>query len=860
MHKRVEEELKYQVQLERVIATISTKFVNCPAEEIDMAINQALQSIGEFVGADRSYVFLINDDGKTMDNTHEWCAEGIEPEIDRLKGLPVKAFPWWMGKLKRGRNICIPSVADLPPEAGAEKELLEMQSIQSVGVVPITYAGSLVGFLGLDAVREKKQWTPEAVMLLRIAGEVIISALERRRAQEALKATRQYLADIIDSLPDATFVVDNEGRVVFWNRAMEEVTGIKAESILGKGEREYAMAIYGTRRPMLVDLVLASEEPESKEAGYVLLTSCRGGLVAETQVLNLHGREVVLWGKATALYDAAGNPVGAIESIRDITERKRMEMVLRENEARLREITDNMLDMITRTDTNGVILYASPSYKSVLRYEPEDIVGRSAFDFIHPEDVNNAIAAFCTGVNTVLPGKLEYRFRDADGNYRWMEAVGNPLQDDSGRVAGAVFASRDITERRQIRETLAAEKERLAVTLASIGDGVITTDTKGTIVMLNRAGEEITGWTQEEARGRLLVEVIKIIDEKTQESERHPLQRLLKNGKNGKRQDTVTLVARDGSRKIITSSINPITDESGGNIGFVLVFTDVTERKKLEARSVLSQKLEAIGQLAAGIAHEINTPMQYIGDNVRFLQQAFEDIREYLNSCQKFLAKAEQGTISADLINQVTQTSDALEVDYLLDEIPEAIEQSLDGIERVNKLILAMKDFSHPRIKDRAWADINRGIEGTVTISRNEWKYVADLTTDLDPQLPLVYCVADEINQVILNMIINASHAIKEAIDRGLCARGKITISTRAEGRFIKIVISDTGIGIPRTIIHRIYDPFFTTKEVGKGTGQGLAIAHDIIVNKHNGSIEASSDGKRGTTFTIYLPVGHLSE
>jgi signal transduction histidine kinase len=188
-------------------------------------------------------------------------------------------------------------------------------------------------------------------------------------------------------------------------------------------------------------------------------------------------------------------------------------------------------------------------------------------------------------------------------------------------------------------------------------------------------------------------------------------------------------------------------------------------------------------------------------------------------------------------------------------ESPVAVQESLDGVERVRKIVMAMREFSHPSEKEKKLADINHGIETTVVISRNEWKYSADLETNLDPSLPLVFCQIDEINQVILNMIINAVQAIQEKNPPETGIKGKITISTYMIDNHLHIKIQDTGIGIPEDIRLRVFDPFFTTKGVGKGTGQGLSLAHQIIVQKHQGNIYVDSIAGEGTTFTIELPV-----
>lgn len=282
----------------------------------------------------------------------------------------------------------------------------------------------------------------------------------------------------------------------------------------------------------------------------------------------------------------------------------------------------------------------------------------------------------------------------------------------------------------------------------------------------------------------------------------------------------------------------------------------ITEQKKIEAQHALSQKLQSVGELAAGIAHEINTPMQYIGDNTRFLQNAINDIiYDLLVDYKKLKNKAAAEKNFGLLVNQISNKEEELDVTYLLEEIPRAFEETLEGIGKVNKLVLAMKDFVHPGEKEMKFANINKAIEGTVTISRNEWKYVAELETDLEPGLPLVCCVIDEINQVLLNMILNAAQAIKEAPKSRTLTKGKITVTTKNDGDYVTILLSGNGIGIPKEMVNKIFEPFFTTKEVGKGTGQGLAIAYNIIATKHEGSIEVDSEVGKGTVFTIRLPI-----
>jgi PAS domain S-box-containing protein len=320
---------------------------------------------------------------------------------------------------------------------------------------------------------------------------------------------------------------------------------------------------------------------------------------------------------------------------------------------------------------------------------------------------------------------------------------------------------------------------------------------------------------------------------------------------------------RDHSWRVLESQINPVRNARGEVEHLVVVARDITERKRTEEERRLieiqlrhGQKMESIGQLAAGIAHEINTPTQYIGDNIHFVQDGFRDLQLLLLAQARLLAAVKEGTDTASLVAEVEVAAKAADVEYLEEEIPKAIEQSLQGVKRVAKIVGAMKEFSHPGTNEKTAIDLNRAIESTVTVATNEWKYVADVVMDLDPALPAVPCLPGEFNQVILNIVVNASHAIGDMISetgKGK-SKGTITLSTRLDGDWAEIRIRDTGAGMSEDIQAKIFDPFFTTKGVGRGTGQGLAIAHSVMVDKHGGCIRVESEPGKGSTFILRLP------
>jgi signal transduction histidine kinase len=282
---------------------------------------------------------------------------------------------------------------------------------------------------------------------------------------------------------------------------------------------------------------------------------------------------------------------------------------------------------------------------------------------------------------------------------------------------------------------------------------------------------------------------------------------------------------------------------------------EIAERERVQRELAQAKKLEAIGHLAAGIAHEINTPAQYVGDNIRFLKDVFADVDGLLARFDRLLQAAKQGALTGELVAEVDAAARQADVEFLSAEVPKAIGQSLEGIERVANIVRAMKEFSHPGNGHKQAVDLNRAILSTLTVSRNEWKYVADLVTDLAEDLPLVTCLPGDLNQVILNLVVNAAQAIADVVGDDSKKKGTLTIRTRRDGGWAEIRVEDTGTGIPEKIRDSVFDHFFTTKDVGKGTGQGLTIARSIVVDKHGGTITFETEAGRGTTFIIRLPI-----
>ncbi len=417
----------------------------------------------------------------------------------------------------------------------------------------------------------------------------------------------------------------------------------------------------------------------------------------------------------------------------------------------------------------------------------------------------------------------------------------------------------DIAARKKAEAALRESGERIRLLLNSTTDGIFGIDLESKCIFANSACVRLLG---HESNGGLMGRDMHMLTHHTRpDGTEYPehqcrITNTLRAGRTVTVDDEVFWRA-DGTSFPVEYRVAPIRQE-GRTVGGVVSFVDITERRNTELQLRQAQKLESIGQLAAGIAHEINTPTQFVNDNTRFLQEAFADYGRLLAAHDRLTDAAAGGSVPEARVDEVRALAEEIDLDYLKGEIPQAVEQSLEGLERIARIVQATKEFSHPGTKEKTATDLNRMIETTIDVSRNEWKYSAELIAELDPELPQVPVMGGEFNQVILNLIVNAAHAITDAVGES-GEMGEIRIATRQEGKWAEITISDSGTGIPEAIQRRIFDPFFTTKEVGKGSGQGLAIAWSVIVDKHGGTIEVESEEGNGATFTICLPINRYT-
>jgi PAS domain S-box-containing protein len=519
-------------------------------------------------------------------------------------------------------------------------------------------------------------------------------------------------------------------------------------------------------------------------------------------------------------------------------------LAMEESEERSRAVINGMLDAHVTADVNGLIQTMNPAAEALFGYTLTEARGQPVTILLAPEHhAKNDKAAFEQARSQPEGITAHTRQYDNAGRHRSgrtfpVEVVVSSLTTSRGIYLSAIV--RDLTEKRAAE----AELRLLGAAVESANDAVCITDNSSNISYVNKAWEKRTGLHRADMLGRNLYRLQKNVRKATPDQALRPSSHETWMGQ------LVTELA-DGRQLNEDVVVTPLHDKQGSVTHYVSFWRDISEKLDMEQQLLRGQKLEAVGQLAAGIAHEINTPIQFVSDNIRFLKDSFGDLSGMIAALEALDSAATDGRIPADNLHKALEAADT---GYLLAEIPRAIDQSLDGVDRVAKIVRAMKDFSHPA-SDRTPLDINRAMASTATVASNEWKYVAELKTDFDPDLPQVPVMPGDFNQVILNMIVNAAHAIGDVVGDGGNGRGTITLSTRRVDDWAEIRIADTGCGMTPETAARIFDPFFTTKAVGKGTGQGLAITHNVVVDKHGGTIKVESAPGQGTTFIIRLPL-----
>jgi len=592
----------------------------------------------------------------------------------------------------------------------------------------------------------------------------------RKKAAEELQETHQKLWALIQASPFSISVQDPEGRILMWNPASEKVFGWTQEEVLGRpmptippdkqdefqdnlgrsiaGNPIKGMELKRQRKDgSLIDVCLYTAplfdtkgRPTSCMALQVDITEQKHAELALKKAQEELEERVK---ERTAEFIRANERLN-----REIIDRKRVAKILSESEERYRLLVSNIPAVVCKGYWNWEIEFFDDKIEQLTGYSKEEFNAKRMkwTDVVYPDDLEGIKQAFAEALKSNRSYVREYRILNKNRKIIWVQERSQIVCTEDGKVdyVGAVFF--DITERRQAEDDLRRAHAEIEQLFASITSILIGLTPSGLIWHWNEEAEKVLGLKAAEVLGQKISK----LPLHWEEAKISQALRECRKECRPVKVENVRYRRRGGKDRFLGISVSPIKEESGEVSGLILLGSDITERMILEMQLSQAQKLESIGQLAAGIAHEINTPIQYVGDNTRFLRDAFNDLALLLGEYKGLLESGRSGTVAPDLLDRVESVNRQIDLDYLVEEVPIAINQSLDGLERVAKIVRAMKDFSHPGAVEKQAVDLNKAIESTITVARNEWKYVAEMVTDLDPSLPLVPCRPDEINQVSL--------------------------------------------------------------------------------------------------------------
>ena len=654
---------------------------------------------------------------------------------------------------------------------------------------------------------------------------------ERMAAKEGQRRSDEQYRRILESMPDVAWTSDVHGRTRYISPKVHGLLGFTNTEIYAGGTHLWLNQIH-------------PEDFGRVSQRYKALFEQQVAFDEEYRIRREDGTWIWVHDRATRTHIDDG-VLCADGFMSDITPRKQAEAELRSKKAFLEAQANSTIDALLVVDNAGQKLLANERLAELFKIPPE--LAADSDDRRSLEHVTTLVK----DANTFL-AKIEYLYSHPSETSRdeielrdgvILDRYSAPVVDKNGTYYGRIWNFRDITEQKRNQDAL----QQLSMAVEQSPVSVVITDPAGSITYVNRKFSECTGYSLREVLGQNP----RILNARRCPADLYrDLWSTITQGKVW--WGELCNKRKNGAIFWEAAKITPITNPKGEITHFLAVKEDITEKRGLESQLRHAQKMEGVGQLAAGIAHEINTPTQFVMDNLTFLKDSSKSADELLEH-YRTAVKEMAALVPAEVTKKLKDAEKVCDLEFMREEVPRAIEQSLDGSRRVAKIVRAMKEFSHPDSAEKTATDLNRAIESTITVARNEWKYVSEVMTEFDDQLPAVVCFPGDINQVVLNLIVNAAHAIKEKVKDG--EKGQIKVRTRLAGDCVEISVSDTGNGIPEGIRNRIFEPFFTTKEVGKGTGQGLALAYTVVVKKHGGKIWFETEVGKGTAFFITLPL-----
>ena len=678
----------------------------------------------------------------------------------------------------------------------------------------------------------------------RLLVRVMRYAMERMRAHIELRESQHRQKVILESAQAGLLMVDpldhiivdvNQTALDMMMRTREEVIGRNCQNFVCPNDKDNC-PITGLGQ------TLERSERELMKADGSLMP-----ILKTANTIHLEGRDLLL--ETFVDFSEAKEAREFLEAAKEklVNEVKKRTRQLEVAKNQWEATFDAVPDLIAIIGRDQRIIRANRAMARKLNTTPADLVGQLCCMLMHDRDDPIPNCPHCRMLEDSSEHILEIWESKFDSDFL---VSTSPLSDANGQIYASVHVARDISNLKKAERNLQGQVEFMNTIIETIPAPIFIKRADGVYTGCNKAFADFWGKPREEIIGRTVSDVAPLENaalhqEKDSAMFQNPGVQVYE-----AKIENKTL----GTRDVVIYKA-AYQQESGVIGGLVGVLVDITERKQMEDQLVRAQKLEAIGILAAGIAHEINTPTQYIHTNVEYLEGAFGYCEELAQTLAAVAEGIEQGKPSGQLLELAQNALGREDMEDHKEEVGDALASTLEGVERITKIVESMRYFSHPGTEEKEFLNLNEAVEHAITVSRNEWKYYAEVETFLEPDLPRVLGYAAPLNQVLLNLIVNAAQAISQHLGASPEKLGKISVTTKKNGSMVAVYIKDNGPGIPAEVLPKIFDHFFTTKEIGKGTGQGLALAHNVVVDKHSGTIDVETEEGKGTTFIVQLPI-----